>query len=510
MRLPRVPGAEIRNANTRYLRLSWWQSRCTLVSDVILRSRVPGAGSKARRGVTSEPRWESGAVMAGRRAADGRTDPESAPSLRRVLGLLEVTAGGVGIIIGAGIYVLLGAATAEAGALVWLAFLCAATLSALTGLSYAELSSMFPSAAGEYEYTRHAFPEWVAFGVGWTMIVGLVVAAATVSIGFARYVGYFTDAGTRGPSLALLVAVSAVAVAGIKQSARLTVVLTAVQVGGLVFVALIGLPHVGDVDLFRGPGLGGLLGASALVFFAFIGFDEVITLAEETRDPTRTVPRGLLLALGLSAALYVAVAIAAVSVLGADALAASPRPLADVMARVLGDRGATMVAAIAVLTTTNTTLLALTAASRMLYGMATRGAMPRAFGVVHPDRRTPVRAILAVTLGAMVFAAVGEFATIAAVTDFAVYVVFLAVNATVILLRRRRPELPRPFVVGGAIGAVPVLPVLALAAVALMMAQLQPLALLIGAIACASGIALGPAIRAARHTSGKLPTARTD
>src|SRR5881397_1321653 len=147
----------------------------------------------------------------------------STTSLRRVLGLVDVTAGGVGIIIGAGIYVLLGAATAEAGPLVWAAFLGAAVLSALTGLSYAELSSMFPSAAGEYEYTRHAMPEWLAFVVGWTMIVGLVVAAATVSIGFGRYVGYFVDIDVRVASLALLVVVSLVAMVGIKQSARLTV-----------------------------------------------------------------------------------------------------------------------------------------------------------------------------------------------------------------------------------------------------------------------------------------------
>lgn len=232
------------------------------------------------------------------------------PSLRRVLGLLEVTAGGVGIIIGAGIYVLLGAATAEAGSLVWVAFLGAAVLSALTGLSYAELSSMFPSAAGEYEYTRHAVPEWLAFVVGWTMIVGLVVAAATVSIGFTRYIAYFIDVDIRLGSIALLVIASVVAMVGIKQSARLTVGLSAVQVGGLVFVAAIGLPHVGEVDLFSGPGLGGVLAGAALVFFAFIGFDEVITLAEETRDPRRTVPRALLLALALSTALYVTVAIA--------------------------------------------------------------------------------------------------------------------------------------------------------------------------------------------------------
>ena len=422
--------------------------------------------------------------------------PRSTIPLHRVLGLVEVTAGGVGIIIGAGIYVLLGAATAEAGSLVWIAFLLAAVLSLLTGLSYAELSSMFPSAAGEYEYTRHAMPEWLAFVVGWTMIVGLVVASATVSIGFARYVRYFVDVDVRLASLALLVSASAVSMLGIKQSARLTVGLSAVQVAGLVLVAAIGLPHVGDVDLFSGRGLGGVLSAAALVFFAFIGFDEVITLAEETRDPSRTVPRALLLALGLSTALYVAVAIGAVSVLGADALAASPRPLADVMAHVLGDRGATLVAAIAVLTTTNTTLLALTAASRVTYGMAKAGAMPQPFAIVHPGRQTPIRAIVAVGGIATAFAAVGDFAMVAAVTDFAVYVVFLAVNATVVILRRTHPELRRPFAVIGTIRGLPVLPVLGFASVTIMMTQLDPRAIGVGSAACTVGLTVGWLLRA--------------
>jgi basic amino acid/polyamine antiporter, APA family len=427
------------------------------------------------------------------------TDRRPAPtSLHRVLGLTEVTAGGVGIIIGAGIYVLLGAAAAHAGPLVWLAFLLAAGLSLLTGLSYAELSSMFPSSAGEYEYTRHALPEWVAFVVGWTMIVGLVVAAATVSIGFARYVGYFLDIDTRVVALGLLTVVSAIAMAGIKQSARLTVGLSAVQVGGLVLVVLIGLPHVGDVDLLTGDGAGGVLGAAALVFFAFIGFDEVITLSEETRDPTRTVPRALLLALGFSATLYVAVAVAAVSVLGPAALAASPRPLADVMAHVLGSRGATVVAAIAIVTTTNTTLLALTAASRVLYGMARAGAMPGRFAGVHARRGSPGRAIVAVTLAAAGFAALGDFAVIAAVTDFAVYVVFLAVNATVIVLRRTRPEIPRPFAVPGTVGSVPVVPVLGLGSVALMMTQLELLAIALGSALGVAGLVAGWLLRSRR------------
>lgn len=411
--------------------------------------------------------------------------------LRRVLGLVEITAGGVGIIIGAGIYVLLGAATAHAGPLVWVAFLIAAVLSALTGLSYAELSSMFPSAAGEYEYTRQAWPDWVAFVVGWTMIMGLLVAAATVSLGFGRYAGHFLEVDPRTAALGLLVAVSVVATLGIKHSARLTVALSAVQVGGLVLVVAIGVPHIGDVDLFASPGPAGVLGAAALVFFAFIGFDEVITLAEETRDPTRTVPRALLLALGLSTLLYVTVAIASVSVLGAPALAASSRPLADVMAHVLGAGAATVVAAIALLTTTNTTLLALTAASRVIYGMAKAGALPSALARIDPTRGAPRRAVMAGLVVAAAFAALGDFTVIAAVTDFAVYVVFLSVNASVIMLRRTRPDLARPFAVRGVIGRVPLIPVLGLISVAVMLTQLEPLAIALGAALCVTGLTAG-------------------
>lgn len=410
------------------------------------------------------------------RAASGRARTK----LRRSLGLLEVTAGGVGIIIGAGIYVLIGAATARAGATVWVAFLLAAVLSALSGLSYAELSSMFPSAAAEYEYTRHVLPGWLAFVVGWVMIMGLVVAAATVSLGFARYVGYFVDAGARVPSLGLLVAVCALAVSGIKQSARVIMMLSLIQVSGLLLVVAIGIPHIGNAHLLSGPGLGGILSGAALVFFAFIGFDEVITLAEETRDPRRTVPRALLLALGVSSLLYIAVAVAAVSVLGSTALGISPRPLTDVMAHALGPGSARLVSVIAMISTANTTLLALTAASRLLYGMASKKAFPGWLAVVHPVSRVPIRAILCAAFAAAVIGLVDDLTLIAGVTDFAVYFVFIAINLTVILLRWKRPDLPRPFAVPWSLGRIPVLPVGALLSVLVMVSQLDVRALWMG------------------------------
>jgi basic amino acid/polyamine antiporter, APA family len=223
--------------------------------------------------------------------------------------------------------------------------------------------------------TRQVFPAAVAFLTGWFMVVVAVVGAAAVSLGYARYLGTFVAFGARVGALGLLLAVTLIALGGIARSGRLTVVLSLVQVGGLLAVIAIGIPHVGQVDLLAGSGPAGVVGAAALVFFAFIGFDEVITLAEETQEPTRTVPRALLLALGLSTLLYVGVAVSAVSVVGSEALAASPRPLADVFAHVLGERAGQVVAIIALVTTTNTTLLCLTAASRVLYGMASAGSL---------------------------------------------------------------------------------------------------------------------------------------
>src|SRR5680860_189062 len=133
---------------------------------------------------------------------------DPAPGLARTLGFGQVTASGVGIIIGAGIYVLLGAATAEAGAGVWIAFLVAGILSALTALSYAELASMYPNAGAEYDYTRRVAPEWMAFIIGWVMILGLVIAAAAVSLGFASYLRYFFDVPQRLGAWLLLAVVA--------------------------------------------------------------------------------------------------------------------------------------------------------------------------------------------------------------------------------------------------------------------------------------------------------------
>jgi APA family basic amino acid/polyamine antiporter len=432
----------------------------------------------------------------------------AAAGLARTLGFGQVTASGVGIIIGAGIYVLLGAATAEAGAGVWIAFLVAGVLSALTALSYAELASMYPNAGAEYDYTRRVAPAWVAFTIGWVMILGLVIAAAAVSLGFASYLRYFFDVPQRLGAWLLLGLVAAIALAGIEQSARLTVVLSIVQVAGLLAIVAIGIPHLGDENLIAGASTAGVVTAAALVFFAFVGFDEVITLAEETTNPARTVPRALLTALGISTVLYVGVAIAGISVLGPTALAGSEQPLADVMGAAIGSRSADVVAVVAMMATTNTTLLAITASSRLQYGMADTGALPPIFGRISGRRAPWVAVLLSVTVAAG-FVSIGDLSLVASVTDFSVYLVFIAVNVTVILLRFWQPKRRRPFAIKGAVGKVPIAPVFALATIAVLVPSLDPAAILLGAAVTASGAALYIAQQRLRPTPTRVaPTQR--
>lgn len=421
--------------------------------------------------------------------SDVSSGTQAGPGLRRVLHPWQVLASGVGLIVGAGIYVLVGDAAGKAGEAVWAAFLLAGLLSALTALSYAELASMYPKAGAEYEYARQVFPAWLAFLVGWAMIMGLIVAAGAVALGFGRYFGEFVDIDARLPGLALLVAVTAVGLRGIQDSVRLTVAMSVVQVGGLLLIIAIGVPHLGDVDLTESKGAGGVLGAAALVFFAFIGFDEVNTLAEETEDASRTIPRAILGALAISTTLYVLVAATAVSVLGADALAASERPLSDVMATAFASRAGPAVSTIALISTAATTLMAVTAASRLTYGMSATGAAPPWLGNVGGNR-VPGRAIVGGAIVAGLFLLQGDVGTIAAATDIAVYFVFLAVNGTLLILRVKEPRRERPFRVPFAIAGMPTTAVLGFGVTLLLMTRIESRPLLTALGIAVAGLTL--------------------
>jgi APA family basic amino acid/polyamine antiporter len=414
---------------------------------------------------------------------------EQKPTLRRSLNLVETTLAGIGIILGAGVYALVGAVAGEAGNGLWLSFVFAAVVAAVIGLCYAELASMFPHSGADHEYTRRALGERPAFVVGWLMVIGNIIAAAAVSLGFGGYLNTLLDVNPTLAAVIALILATGIAFVGVEETVRVMILGTLIEVAGLILVIAIGVPHLGDVDLthFDG-GAWGVLGGAALVMFAYLGFSEIATLAEEAENPTRTVPLAMVFSILITTVLYISVAIAAVSVLGASALAASEAPLADVAREVLGDRASEAVALIALFSTANTMLLMLVAASRMIYGMASTDALPRFLAWVEPQRRTPMRAI-ALSLGlAIAFALTGELAFAAGASNFALFVAFVAVCISLAVLRFTQPDLPRPFRLPLSWGRLPLLPVVGVVLVALQMGNLSPDVLALGAGLFVSGL----------------------
>jgi APA family basic amino acid/polyamine antiporter len=303
------------------------------------------------------------------------------------------------------------------------------------------------------------------------MAAALVVAASTVSLGFGRYLREFVTVDERMTAAVLILVMAYVSYLGMERAAWMIVGLASIEVGSLLVVAALGVPSIGDHDLLSGS-VSGVLSAAGLVFFAFIGFDEVITLAEETRDPSKTVPRALLAALGISTVLYVAVAIAAVSVLGVSGVVNAERPLAQVGQVVVGGWAGDALSIAALVSTGTTVLLVITAASRMFYGMARVADFPKVLADVR-HRRVPLNALVLTVLVALIFLLLGNLKTLAAATDALIYLIFLLVNIVVIVLRFTKPQLPRPFRIRGSIGRLPLVPVGAFVVVLVVARELQ-------------------------------------
>jgi APA family basic amino acid/polyamine antiporter len=358
-------------------------------------------------------------------------------TLRRTLGVWQVSVAGIGVILGAGVYALIGPAAAHAGNALWLAFLLAGTAAGLTAFSYARLGSMQPRNSPEFQYTALAFGPRIGFLAGWLMLAADLLAAATVALGFGGYLAHLAGIPVVVGALILLAVVGAVMHIGTGESVGLAVVLTVVEAAGLLIVGVVGIPSWLEPDLLDAPrGLPGIWSAASLIFFAYLGFDELGNFAEEMHEPERNLGRALVVAMIGSTTIYAVVAISAVALVPWAELAASSAPLALVAGRALGRRAELALSVIALAATANTVLLLLLASSRSIHGMATAGVLPRAFARIG-RRSTPWVAtvvVLAVT-GAILFA--GSLAEVAAMTDAAVLSSFLLVNASLAWLGGR-------------------------------------------------------------------------
>lgn len=379
-------------------------------------------------------------------------------SLRRRLNLTLLTLYGIGVTIGAGIYVLIGPVAGHAGQHAPLAFVLAAIVMGLTVCSYAELCTHFPVAAGEAAYVKAAFRHRaLSTATGLLMIATAIIASAAVALGSAGYIAEFVDL-PRPVLIAIVVILLAVVSGwGVLESVVLASIFTVIEVGGLIVIiaaaAKVQVP-IGGALLAVPSGTGAWLGlsfASLLAFFAFTGFEDLTNMAEEVHAPERNVPIAMAITLVVTTLLYVLVAAIAVTAVPLDQLSASQAPL-SVVYRTVAGVSPTVISAIAIVATLNTIIAQMTMGTRVIYGMANLGDLPRIFGTVHGATATPVLATTVTAAAVLVLAWFAPLERLAEYTSVATLAVFALVNLALIKLRRtdlktRRGTIRLPLIV---------------------------------------------------------------
>ena len=430
------------------------------------------------------------------------------PALHRSIGPAQMALYGLGSMLGAGIYGLMGKVAGEVGNAIWLAFLVALVAALLTALSYASLGSRHPRAAGAAYVAQRAFGlPMLSFVLGLALVCSGLTSVATQSQVFAANIVKLFDVEvlpTQALALGFLLILTGIVFRGIRESMWVNVTCTLVETCGLLLVVAVGISYWGSVDYFelplaRADDIAVLLvmQGAVLAFFAFIGFEDMYNVAEEVREPERNVPLGLILAMAMAATLYIAVAVTAVSVVPWQDLAEAPGPITEVVARAAPVIPPVVFTLITLFAVANTALVNYITSSRLIYGMARQGLLPEALGKVHEGRRTPHIAIATLFLVLAPLALLGTITELAAATVLLLLLVFTVVNSALFVLKRRKGEKPGRFEVPLFVPAAGALVCLTLIVVRVTggdwRAPAMAGALLLGALAIYAIIRLWPA-----------------
>jgi len=414
--------------------------------------------------------------------------------LKRSLNLPQLAFYGVGTIIGAGIYSIIGAAAGQAGSYLWVSFLLAGGAAFLTVLSYAELASALPKAGGEYQFIKFAFKQWpmLAFMAGILIAMNAAATSATVSIAFAGYLNVFFDVPGIAVSFALLTVCTALNIFGIRESTWVGIGLICIEVGGL--LVMIACGAIGgtaeNLSLETKPfNAAGVFSATALIFFVYLGFEDIVNLSEETHAPKRNVPRALLISVIVTSAIYLLVALSVAALVPPETLADSKSPL-EAAAATVSPLAGKVLAVTALFATASTALISLISISRLLFGMARDGDMPKPLARLLPKRKTPWIAALTLFALACALLPLGRVEIVASISAFGILLVFIAVQVVVIRLRYSKPDMARGFRVPLAIGRCPVTPVIGIAVCAALLTQFEGIVYVVGFATIAAGCAV--------------------
>ena len=375
----------------------------------------------------------------------------ASPRLVRSLTLTHAVLYGLGVTIGAGIYVLVGLAAGRSGMHAPLAFMGAALVMAFSAASFAELGTRMPVSASEAAYVQAAFRlDWLSLGVGLLVVTTAIISAATISVGSAGYVAVFLPIPAPWIISGVVLAMGAVACLATVQSITFAGVMTLIEVAGLVLIIAAGLGYGTDVvtrlpEIWPSAGdttaWVGIAGTALMAVFAFIGFEHLVNVAEEMKEPSRTLPRALFLTLGLTALIYGVVVWIAVTAVPPEELARSSAPLALVFERLTGLPLVTM-SAIAVVATLNGVIVHMIMIARVIYGLADQGSLPKVLTRLNSVTHTPLLAT-AIGVGAiLVLALAVPLAGLAGLTARFTLVIFAVVNLALIRIKSRNEAPP--------------------------------------------------------------------
>ena len=364
--------------------------------------------------------------------------------LKRNLTLPLLTLYGLGNILGAGIYVLVGKVAGIAGLGTPLAFLIAMLVAGLTAFSYMELAGRFPVSASVSVYLHKAFGRrWLSVLIGVAMILGGIASAAALSQGFAGYLRLYVNVPASVASVGIILVIGLIAIKGIKESAVLAAVFTLIEIIGLLLIIWVGrnaFTQASVSDVLRiDPilGTGGVIAGAFLAFYAFIGFEDMVNVSEEVKNPRKTMPLAILFSLLISTVLYIIVVIVAVTIVSPQDLSTSSAPLALVYERT-GAQGAIVLSSIGLLAAVNGIVVQIIMGSRVLYGLAKQGWIHDKFLKLHKTNQTPIFATICI-IAAMILATLTlPIVSLAKVTSLLLLGIFILVNASLISVKRKQ------------------------------------------------------------------------
>ena len=370
------------------------------------------------------------------------------PKLRKTLGTWQLIFYGIGTMLGAGIYVLVGKVSGASGMFTPVAFLVSAILAGFTGFSYAELSARFPKSGGEVVFLQQGLKRnWPGIVIGYMVVLTGIVSAATIMKGFYGYLEVFIEA-PEGLVVALgCLILGGIAIWGIGESVSLVGIITLIEVSGLVIVIVVAGDSLGElparagemVPSFSGTDVGMVLTGAFLAFFAYVGFEDLANVAEEAKNPRKSLPIAVIVSLFVATILYVLVALVAVLSLPMDQLAETKAPLADILA-LKGNKWPWLIAAISIFAVVNGALVQIIMGARVIYGLAEQGYSPRFFKWIPKATGTPVWATVAMTIIIMVLALWFPIVNLAEAASFVILSVFVLVNLSLFLVKIREPH----------------------------------------------------------------------